>query len=76
MTRPWESLPWFQSYERAVLEEDLSKLSDRIHAAEAAIQARTVEVDPRDILEKGVLRDALKVLRLMLEHESLRKKQP
>ena len=76
MTRPWESLPWFQSYERAVLEEDLSKLPDRIHAAEAAIQARTVEVDPRDILEKGVLRDALKVLRLMLEHESLRKKQP
>jgi hypothetical protein len=75
MTKPWESLPWFQSYERAVLEEDLSKLPDRIHAAEAAIQARTVEVDPRDILEKGALRDALKVLQLMLEHESLRKKQ-
>jgi hypothetical protein len=75
MKRPWADQPWFQSYELAVLEEDLSKLPDQIRVAEAAIQARTAELDPRDILESGALRDALKVLQLMLEHESVRKKE-
>jgi len=66
----WDHQSWVRSYECAVLEMDIAKLSQRIQIAEAAISARLAELNnPTDLQEPNALREALRVLQLIAKHE-------
>jgi len=59
-----------KSYEYAVLEVDVTKLPPRVRTAEADISSSLVEInESTELWEPNALRDALRVLQLIAEHE-------
>ena len=76
MTRPWEDKPWFEQYQLALLESDPAALPYRVRVSEAAIHSRVEELGygESDQREMIALNDAVNVLRVLLEHEHLRKR--
>jgi hypothetical protein len=66
---------WQRNYEAALLETDLSRLSDRIAAAQAAIEARVAEIKSARFCtpaEQQALDDARSGLRVLTNEVSLR----
>ncbi len=65
MTEPRSSREWKMLYAAAMLESDTKRLQQRIEKADAAIQARLMELPETssELSEKAELRSALNYLR-------------
>ena len=75
MRKPWEDQPWLRLYRAALLELNPAKLPVSAEVAEIAIRTRVLELklsrgDNRELM---ALDHALCVLRLLVEHQRLRR---
>ena len=64
----WNRYSWNRYYEKAMLETDRARLSDRISAAEEAIQVRMAEIwesEGEHVDERDAIENALKMLRAL-----------